>query len=263
MYAAHLLSLCLLAGPAQGQSLEQIAAEADRQFDSGLQAQTRKDRQAAFARAAQGYEELVRRGVTNADLDATLGNAYYLAGDLPRAIIAYQRGLRLDPNDAAMRKNLTMARQKVAFAPGSNFGRPPADHWPPWLLRPRLEHLELAFVIYGLGWVFVTLWRMTRRRGYVLFSATAFAVLVLVAVGFALELKNEAWERHHPLVVISQDGVLLRKGNGYAYPPRYETPLNRGAEARLRFDRGDWLQVELAGGEIGWVPRAVVVSGEW
>jgi hypothetical protein len=62
-------------------------------------------------------------------------------------------------------------------------------------------------------------------------------------------------EQQHPLVVIADDGVLLRKGNGLSYPPRYETPLNRGVEARLLVSRGDWLQIELEGGEIGWVPR--------
>jgi hypothetical protein len=56
-------------------------------------------------------------------------------------------------------------------------------------------------------------------------------------------------------VVIADDGVLVRRGNGLAYPPRYETPVNRGVEARLLFARGDWLKIELASGDSGWVPR--------
>src|SRR5262249_34338620 len=54
-------------------------------------------------------------------------------------------------------------------------------------------------------------------------------------------------------------GVRLRRGGGATSPPRYDTPLNRGVEARLLFARGDWLQVELAGGEVGWVPRRSVL----
>jgi len=61
-------------------------------------------------------------------------------------------------------------------------------------------------------------------------------------------------------VVITADGVPLREGNGVAYPARYDAPLNRGVEARLLFVRGDWLQIELAGGEVGWVPGASTVS---
>jgi hypothetical protein len=37
---------------------------------------------------------------------------------------------------------------------------------------------------------------------------------------------------------------------------------NRGVEARLLFARGDWLQIELAGGEVGWVPRRLVLVDE-
>lgn len=64
------------------------------------------------------------------------------------------------------------------------------------------------------------------------------------------------------LVVIAEDGVLLRKGNHENFPPRYETPLNRGVEAQLLFERGDWLQIQLGGGEIGWVRRTLVLRDD-
>ena len=55
---------------------------------------------------------------------------------------------------------------------------------------------------------------------------------------------------------------MPRKGDGLAFPPRYGAPLNRGVEARLLFERGDWLQIELSGGEVGWVPRAYALVDE-
>jgi hypothetical protein len=82
----------------------------------------------------------------------------------------------------------------------------------------------------------------------------------------AADLAFEHWasraEGQHPLVVIADDGVLLRKGNGEAYPRRYDTPLNRGVEARLLYARGDWLQIELTSGEVGWVWAAYTVRGD-
>ena len=30
-------------------------------------------------------------------------------------------------------------------------------------------------------------------------------------------------------------------------------PVNQGVEARLLFERDGWLQIELSGGEVGWV----------
>jgi uncharacterized protein YgiM (DUF1202 family) len=62
--------------------------------------------------------------------------------------------------------------------------------------------------------------------------------------------------------VVAQDNVLLRTGNGLSYPARYDTPLNRGVEARLLLRRDDWLKVELGGGETGWLPRSSVLVDE-
>jgi uncharacterized protein YgiM (DUF1202 family) len=96
---------------------------------------------------------------------------------------------------------------------------------------------------------------MLRRGPFLGVGIAALAVAGLLAVGIAFE---ELYERDltvRPLVVIAEDGVLLRKGNGEAYPRRYETPVNRGVEARLLFERDAWLQIELSGGETGWVLR--------
>jgi hypothetical protein len=70
---------------------------------------------------------------------------------------------------------------------------------------------------------------------------------------------QERQEACYPLVVIARDRVLLRKGNGSHYPPSYDTALNRGVEAKQLFARGEWLQIELAGGEVGWVPVTSVL----
>jgi hypothetical protein len=56
--------------------------------------------------------------------------------------------------------------------------------------------------------------------------------------------------------------VLLRKGDGAAYPPRYETALNKGVEARRLYERRDWSQIELSGGEIGWVRSDQLLADE-
>jgi hypothetical protein len=51
----------------------------------------------------------------------------------------------------------------------------------------------------------------------------------------------------------------LRKGNGEAFPPWFDSGLNRGVEATLLYQRDDWLQIELVSGEVGWVHRRDVV----
>ena len=110
-------------------------------------------------------------------------------------------------------------------------------------------------------------WPGLQRHGLRAVSVPyGLAVLLVTAAAATLLTLTTAWENRgneHALVVVARDGVLLRKGNGPDYPPRSEAPLNRGVEARLLYRRGGWLQVELAGGEVGWLPAsAALVDGD-
>jgi hypothetical protein len=70
-----------------------------------------------------------------------------------------------------------------------------------------------------------------------------------------IQVHKDRVDVEHPLVVIAEDKTYLHKGNNTLYPRAYETPLNRGVEARLLQARDSWLQIELTGGQIGWAPR--------
>jgi len=203
---------------------------------------------------------LRRRGAHNVDLYRNQGNCYLLAGDLPRAILSYRRGLRLAPDDWTLRENLTYAREQVAYPVRGDLGRPPADTVPPWLLyfSPRLS-LLLLVCFYSLGWLGLARWWMAGRTAPLAVGIVAFLLAILPAARLTLEEWREREASLHPLVVVAADGIPLRRGNGMLYPLRFETPLNRGTEASLQLERGQWLQIELAGGVLGWVPRHAVL----
>ena len=63
-------------------------------------------RQGEFKEAAGLYEDVVSRGVRNGYVFFNLGNAYFKAGETGRAILAYERALRLVPNDEDVLANL-------------------------------------------------------------------------------------------------------------------------------------------------------------
>jgi hypothetical protein len=189
-----------------------------------------------------------------------LGNAHYLADQLPEAILAYQRGLRLDPNDQGLRDNLDYARARVAY-PFGNRARPEEDFWPTWLYRPSpVQVLIVAVIAYGLACLLVTRWFMTRRRKLLLRAVIVF-IVGLGCAGWWLFLENEdAWQNQHPLVIIREDKLPLRKGIGPSYPSHADLPvLARGMEARRLHERGGWLQIQFAGGEVGWVEKSAVL----
>jgi hypothetical protein len=230
-----------------------LVNEAATSFAEGLRLRQAGERsRAQFQTAVAACEELRRRGASNALLYRNLGNARMLAGDLPGAILAFREGLAVEPGDTVLRQSLAVARERVAFPAGSGLGRPPEDIRPGWLARLGVGWvLGLALLAYTGGWLVLARWLMRRRLVALL---TALGLLVPSAGVVALLVRSESLASSRPIVVLAADSILLRKGNSALFPPRYETPLNRGVEAELLFRRDGWLQIELAGGEVGWVP---------
>jgi len=240
-------------------SNEVLAEQGEAAFAEGVRLRHNADQaRPHFHTAARCFEEIRRRGAHNPILYRNLGHAHLLAGELPEAILAYQRGLHLDPANSDLQQGLSAARSQVNYADG--LGRPPESSRPPWLPLLRSEWLlAAAAVFYFLGCLTLTRWLMTRQPWLFRLGLPALGCAVVLTVLVVLAIRAEAQQAAHPLVVIAEDGVLLRRGNGLTFPPRYDSPLNRGVEARLLFQRGDWLQIELPAGEVGWVPAGMAL----
>lgn len=262
MYSAEVITvlICVFT-PSEVLDSDEVLARAEAAFREGA-GLSRASLEATeqFRTSAACYEELRRRGAHNADLYRNQGNAYFLAGDVSRAILAYRRGLRLRPSDSELQANLAHARDQVVYASADAFARPPVEHWPPWLPHPSVwRGVAPAFLFFSMACLAVTGWRMTRQGWLLAAGSAALVFAALFAAAIALEDRRLRQDVEHPLVVVAHDSTFLRKGNGAAYPPSYEVPLHRGVEARLLFVRGDWLQIELTGREVGWVSRADVL----
>jgi hypothetical protein len=113
---------------------------------------------------------------------------------------------------------------------------------------------------YGVLWLALARWWMFHSRRWLLAAGFAAVLAGLLGASLFVETRRNRHDAVHPVIVIADDGVLMRTGNGLSYPPRYETPLNRGVEARLLHARGAWLQIELSGDEVGWVPAGYTIG---
>jgi tetratricopeptide (TPR) repeat protein len=260
-FAPLLIAFLLHAEPDAGLTDRDILERAEAEFQEGVHLRPSRDQARPHFRNAAGYfDQLRQRGIRNAALYRNLGNAYLLADDLPRAILSYRNGLGLSPNDPDLRESLAEARQRVVYPASGDLGRPRSDDRLPWLpyLRPGWLMFAAA-ACYVLGCIGLTRWRMV-WRGRLLVAGLLVMLFAGVLSGWlTLRAAEQRESEVHPLVVIVRDGVLLRRGNSMVFPPRYDTPINRGVEGRLLFERGDWVQIELSNGEIGWVPRHAVL----
>lgn len=234
-------TVALLAGLTLGQP--------DATFARGLE--LKEDAKAArphLVEAAKGYDAEWRAGNRSAVLATNRSRAHYLAGDLPGAILAARNGLKETPYDTDLTNQLETLRGQVAY---------PADTRPERAggLRTRLSPWDL-FAAAAAGVLVVAVGaarRFTARDGWALPAMIGGAVLLMLVALAGWQLSREAAEQ--PEVLVLMRATILRKGNGDTYEPRLDTSLPRGAEVVVRHRRGGWVQVELAGGVIGWVPE--------
>ncbi len=236
----------------------EVASRGEAAFAEGARRRDEPDAaRAQFRKAVACFEELRRRGASNGTLYRNLGSSYLLADDLPHAILSYRRGLRLSPGDPDLTVGLQAARGRVNYPDGSRLGQPVADggsRWPAVVVGDWL--IGGAALLYATACVGATRWLMTRRA---VLLAAALTALLGAGLLTALAVRGLRTKAEGPLVVIAEDRVLLRRGDSLSYPPRFETPINRGVEGRLLTTRGKWVQIELAGGEAGWVMREYVL----
>jgi len=221
------------------------AAEA---FEEGLSRQQAKQKsRRQFLEAAELFEGI---SPPTPALHRAAGNARRLAGDLAGAVLAYRRGLRLDPADVALRECLEKAREVVAY--DGDLGRPDDDGppaWPPWV------RFTLAAAAWLAACAAVARYAMTRARPWLLAAGVAVAAACVLA-GWWL---TERLRVEPPPAVIAADGTVLRRGDGERFVSRYPNTVNRGVEAVVYRVRGDWRLIGVAGG-VGWVPASALAE---
>lgn len=215
-------------------------------------------RQDAFEQAARAFDAVAAAGHVNGALEYNTGNAWFLAGDVGRAILHYRRALRLRPGDPEIEANLDTARGRRVDRIETASGDAVLDtvfFWHRRMSLPAKRTTGLA--VYALGFALLALvaWRRSLPRVALAAGIVALAAATALLVSAAVESTDLAARQD---AVVLADEMPLRKGDGFAYPPRYENPLHAGAEVRILEERGGWVRVALPNGSEGWLPVSAV-----
>jgi hypothetical protein len=237
-------------------------ADAQRAFAEG--AELRNDSEKArpcFARAAAHFDALWQQGHRTPELALDRARAHRLAGSLPRCIAALHDGLAVARFSHVLQTELDDARAAVPFPLDGEL----AAQCRPKPLRGASTRMSPAdaWVLTGALWLLACACaaRFTMTRGMLWLAGAGLFVAGLLLLGgvWWQDARWRASDEALPLLVLTDD-ALLRKGNAEAFPPRVEPALPRGTEVRERTRRGGWVQVQLPGGPIGWVPERAVIG---
>jgi tetratricopeptide (TPR) repeat protein len=214
--------------------------------------------QADYGRAADRYEALAREGHTNAALLYNLGNAYLKNGKNTRAILCYERALRLDPSDAQTSDNLAIAyaraRDRVEPMPLFFAARWWNDLKSGNTPRALFWYSFCLLCLTGL-WVFLFFgMRNVLLRRVALAAGTVSALLFAASVFVYLD-RVEDLEARRDAVVIAPE-VVARSTPDKSGVDAFS--IHEGLKVEIVEERGEWLRIRLADGTEGWLTPAAI-----
>ncbi len=213
--------------------------------------------QEEYQGALDNYLRIREAGFESPGLYYNIGNAYFKANELGRAILYYERARRLAPNDADILANLELARSLGAdeIVPLPRFWLFRVGSW--WMnLFPRslLIGLTAAGYLMAAGAVVGLVLRLGAaswaRRG-----AVVGGILVLL-LGTTLAVRETGLgQARHAIVLTAEVGVQSAPSDD---PALQLFVIHEGTRVRVDRRSEEWLEVVLDDGKVGWVRAEVL-----
>jgi hypothetical protein len=226
--SAALALLIAVAFAAKAASPQSGAADA---FASGNTAYAGGD----YVRAARHFEDAAREAPRSAAAWENMGTAYLMALDTARAVLGWQRALRLDPTNFEIRTRLGALRvpQESGYA----------RVWP----VPDLAAVAIAVLVWVVGWALTTRLSWRRHGAWRVGLATAVVGGLLIAGARTIERQLEGRD----LVVVTNSAPLRALPSLGAEAKSTPVP---GEVATVLARQGVWIHLRLDKSREGWMP---------
>ena len=207
-----------------------------------------------WADAVADYEMISGMGLESAALFCNTGDAYFKDGNIPMAILYYERALKLDPSYEDARYNLELL---------NNIIQDRIDPVPDFILKVWAK--DICYVMDSDAWAvcFLVLLALTlalallfilgataagRRTGF--FTGIVALLLAIASLSFSLWQKND--------YMSADDAIVMRPVTSVKSSPSAEAStdlfiLHEGTKVRILDTVGNWNNIELADGRQGWI----------
>lgn len=213
--------------------------------------------QEQYQEAIRHYLEIINSGYESWQLYYNLGSAYYKTGEFGRAILNYERALKLNPKNEDIQFNLQVANlsvvDKITIPPQFFISKWLSDLKALWGIQT-LTFLALGFYLITVLLIILKIFvRKVRAQRLVNVLLVPILILLVIVTSILIVRINESNSINYAIVLVDKVDVL-------------SSPENQGTElfslhkgVKLQVDelQGEWAKIRLADGKIGWVRRDV------
>ena len=236
-----------------GFSFDSQANNPDSLWTAGVQAYS----EGRFSDAASAWGDIEESGGKSAVLYYNIGNAWFKQGGYPRAILNYERALRLDPSYADARYNLEFANA---------FVQDKIEPVPEFILKSLAR--KVCYLIGSDAWavIFLVLFAAAlalallfllgpsigkRRVGF--YCGIVSLLLSSGALGFSLWQKSDSVKTDSAIVMSPVSSVKSSPSSGSSTDLFV---IHEGTKVTILDEIGEWMNISLADGRQGWMPAS-------
>ena len=212
-----------------------------------------------FKTSIELYEKVINESISNnivsAQLYYNLGNAYYRDNQIGKAILNYERALLLDPGDSDIRHNLRFANNRKIdrITPTGDIF---LSNWFKAIRNLYNSNVWAVIAIISFvlsiialaAYLFVTvLW--VRKTAF--YSFIVLFLLMIVFNIFSFSQKREQIRGDNAIVMVGAAGVNASPDDN----SNELFELHEGAKVRVKGSDGNWLEIEIDNGSVGWTKK--------
>lgn len=233
-----------------GASMNIQAKDLDSLWTAGVQAYT----DGKFSDASAAWTSIEESGQKSAKLYYNLGNAWFKQGNYPKAILNYERALRLDPSYSDARYNLEFT---------SNFVQDKIEPVPEFILKSVAR--KVCYVMGSNAWAVIFLVLLAaalvmgllfllgssvgkRRAGF--YCGIVLLLLSAEALSFSIWQKSDSVKTDTAIVMSPVSSVKSSPSSGSS---KDLFVIHEGTKVTILDEVGSWKNIALADGRQGWI----------
>ena len=232
-----------------------VSAQNDTYVDSLWNAANAAYAEGRWSDAVKDYEMISGMGLESASLYCNTGDAFFKDGNLPKAILYYERALKLDPSYEDARFNLSLMNAAIQDR---------IDPVPEFILKVWAR--DVCYLMDSNAWAvfFLVFLALTLAMALLFILApsaggrrTGFFIGIVMLMCASFSLGFAIWQKKD--YMNADDAIVMRPVVSVKSSPSAESStdlfiLHEGTKVRILDEVGRWNNIELADGRQGWLP---------
>ncbi len=205
-----------------------------------------------YALAATMYDDIIKKGIVDANVFYNAGNAYFKNHELGKAILNYERAKRLS-NDDDIDVNLRIANIKTVDK---------IETLPQLAIITWWQKSSTFLPMTTLSWLLIaSCWLLALSiAGYLLLSSEFKSLFIISAITsviiglllFALASTNRTVANEKYAIIIPSN-ISVKSAPDESGTDLFV--LHEGVKVKLLKENEDWLNIRIADGKVGWCKK--------